>query len=96
MSLNNNREHPIFSMVWLYTLRGLPLGRLSIIVPKASTIRLINSSYLIRFPLKATEEKPHPFTYIFIHEKYLKVLFSKENLQYKAMRLLLMMQQLFV
>ena len=31
-------------MVYLSTLRGLPLGRLSIVIPKVSTIRLRNSS----------------------------------------------------
>jgi len=48
-------RHPIFSMVWLSFLRGLLLERLSIIMPKASTIRLKNSSDLIGFQLKVTE-----------------------------------------
>jgi len=34
---------PIFSIVWLYTLRGFLLGLLSITIPKASTIWLKNS-----------------------------------------------------
>ena len=49
------RAHPIFSMVLLSILRGLPLGRLSIIMPKTSTIWLKNSLDLIGFSLKATE-----------------------------------------
>jgi len=32
--------HPIFSMVQFSLLRGLPLGRLSIVITKTSTIRL--------------------------------------------------------
>lgn len=47
--------HPIFSMVQLSILRVLPLGRLSIIVPKASTIWLKNSLDPIGVPLKVTE-----------------------------------------
>ena len=35
-----------FSMVWLSILRGLPLERLSIVIPKASTIRLRNFQIL--------------------------------------------------
>jgi len=50
-----NRIHPILSMFYLATLRGLSLGHLSIIMPKASTIRLRNSSDPIGFPLKITE-----------------------------------------
>ena len=42
-------------MIWLSILRDFPLGRLSIITPKASTIRLRNSSDFIVFPLKVTE-----------------------------------------
>jgi hypothetical protein len=34
----------IFSIVHLFVLRGLPLGRLSIVIPKISTIWLRNSS----------------------------------------------------
>ncbi len=49
------RYAPFFSMVWLSFLRSLPLGRLSIIIPKASTIRLRNSSVPTGFPLKITE-----------------------------------------
>ena len=40
-------------MVYLSILRGLPLGCLSIVIPKASTIRLRNSSNPIE--LKNTE-----------------------------------------
>jgi len=47
--------HPIFSMLYLSILRGLSSGRLSIIIPKASTIWLRNSSDPIGFPLKITE-----------------------------------------
>ena len=47
--------HPIFSMIYLSISRGLPLGRLSIVIPKASTIWLRNSSDPIGFPGKATE-----------------------------------------
>ena len=36
-------------------LRGLHLGRLPIIIPKASTIHLRNSSDSIGFPLKVIE-----------------------------------------
>ena len=43
--------HPNLSMVYLSTLRGLPLGLLSIIIPKASTIWVRNSSDPIGFPL---------------------------------------------
>lgn len=42
-------------MVQLSILRVLPLGRLSIIVPKASTIWLKNSLDPIGVPLKVTE-----------------------------------------
>jgi len=42
-------------MVYLSILRGLPLGRLSIVIPKASTIWLRSSSDPIDFPLKVTE-----------------------------------------
>lgn len=47
--------HPIFSMVQLSILRVLPLGRLSIVIAKASTIWLRSSSDTISFPLKITE-----------------------------------------
>ena len=47
--------HPIFSMVYLPTLRVLSLERLSIVITKALTIRLRNSSNPIGFPLKVTE-----------------------------------------
>jgi len=42
-------------MIFLSILGGLLLGRLSIIIPEASTIWLRNSSDIIGFPLKATE-----------------------------------------
>ena len=42
-------------MILLSILRGLPLERLSILIPKASTIRLRNSSDLIGFLLKVIE-----------------------------------------
>lgn len=47
--------HPIFSMVQLSILRVLPLGSLSMIITKASTIWLRNSSDAIGFPLKAAK-----------------------------------------
>lgn len=47
--------HPIFSMVQLSILRVLPLGSLSIIITKALTIRLRNSSNPIDFLSKVTE-----------------------------------------
>jgi hypothetical protein len=50
-----DKGRPIFSMFQFSLLRGLPLGPLSIIIPKASTIRLVNSSDPIGFPLKVTE-----------------------------------------
>jgi len=34
---------PYFSMVWLSFLRGLPLGHLSIVIPKASNHLVKNS-----------------------------------------------------
>jgi len=40
-------------MVKISLLQGLPSGRLSIVIPKASTIRLRNSSGRIDFPLQA-------------------------------------------
>ena len=43
--------HPIFSMIQLLILRGLPLGCLSTVIPKALTIWLKNSSDPIGFPL---------------------------------------------
>jgi len=50
------RQHILFFLWFNFPfLRGLPLGRLSIIIPKASTIRLRNSSDPIVFPLKVTE-----------------------------------------
>ncbi|GAI12329.1 unnamed protein product [marine sediment metagenome] len=42
-------------MVYLSILRGLLSGRLSIVMPKASTIWLKNSSDPIGCPLKVTE-----------------------------------------
>ena len=46
--------NPIFSMVYLSILRGLALVRLSIVMPKASTIWLRKSSDTIGFQLKVT------------------------------------------
>ena len=51
----NGTTHPIFSMVYLSILRGLPLGHLSIIIPKVSTIWLRNPSDSMGFPLKGIE-----------------------------------------
>jgi hypothetical protein len=42
-------------MIQLSILRGLSLGRLSVIIPKVSVIRLRKSSAPIGFALKVTE-----------------------------------------
>jgi len=42
-------------MIQLSILRGLSLGRLSVIIPKVSVIRLRKSSAPIGFALKSTE-----------------------------------------
>lgn len=47
--------HLIFSMVYLPLLRILSLGRLSIMIPKASAIWLRNSPDPTGCPLKVTE-----------------------------------------
>jgi hypothetical protein len=51
--INRNTSYFLYGLPSI--LRGLPLGRLSIIIPKVSIIRLKNLSDLIDFLLKVIE-----------------------------------------